>query len=195
MARRGGHNPGPHQHWPSSLRPVTEYVLQVPPVAGNQQSGYVLDKRRLVGYVALPMPLVSLVPAPGALANVTLVRGGFGYTVLRAQWGSHCGVYQLFRHATARLRDRSVRERAFPLEAGCVYYLPSDFFARARLSFAPVTTRSVTLLLTVLNPGTLRRLLQRVEGPIHGSLSKLQSALSSLQALEQDPDLGAKAPC
>ena len=104
---------------------------------------------------------------------------------------SHFVVYQLFGHATARLLDRSARERAFPLEAGCVYYLPSEVFAQ--LSFTPVTTGSLTLLLTVLNPVTPRRLVQRVEGPIHGSLSKLQSALSSLQALEQDPDLGATA--
>ena len=54
-----------------------------------------------------------------------------------------------------------------------MYYLPSEFFARARLNFALVTTGSLTLLLTVLNPVTHRRLLQRVEGPIHGSLSKL----------------------
>ena len=73
---------------PSSLRPVTECVLQLPPVAGNQQWGHVLEKQRLVGYVALPLPLVSRVPAPGALTKVTLVRGGFNYTNLRAQWSS-----------------------------------------------------------------------------------------------------------
>ena len=64
-------------------------------------------------------------------------------------------MYQLFGHATVRLRDHFARERAFPLEAGCVYYLPSEVFARARLSFAPVTTGSLTLLLTVLNLVTL----------------------------------------
>ena len=76
-----------------------------------------------------------------------------------------------------------------PLEEGSVYYLPSEFFSRAKLSLAPVTAGSLTLLLTVLNPVTLRRLLHKVGSPIHGSLRKLQTALSSLQALEIDPQL------
>ena len=71
-----------------------------------------------------------------------------------------------------------------------MYYLPSRVFARARLSFAPVTTGSLTLLLMVFNPVTLQRLLRKVVGPVSGSLRKLQAALSSLQDLEQSPDLG-----
>ena len=119
----------PHEP-PSSLRPVTECVLQLPPVTGNQQWGYVLEEPRLVGYVAVPLSLFSLVPAPRALTNATPVRGGFDYTGLCAQWISHCVVYQPFGHATARLRECCATERAFPLKAGCVYYLPSEIFAR-----------------------------------------------------------------
>ena len=148
-----------------------------------------LDRHQLIGHVALPLPLVSLMPAPGALTNVTLVRVRFDYTGLRAQWSSHCVVYQLFGQAVASLQDRFARERVFPLEEGSVYYLPSEVFSRAKLSLAPVTTGSLTLVLTVLNPVTLRRLLHKVGGPVHGSLRKLQTALSSLQALESDPQL------
>ena len=96
-------------------------------------------------------------------------------------------VYQLFGQAVASLQDRFARVRVFPLEEGSVYYLPSEFFSRAKLSLAPVTTGCLTLLLTILNPVTLRRLLHKVGGPVHGSLRKLQTALSSLQALESDP--------
>ena len=64
-----------------------------------------------------------------------------------------------------------------------MYYRPSDVFARARLSFAPVTTRSVALLLMVLNRVTLRRLVQYMSqiallrmskslGISHGGFSK-----------------------
>ena len=81
---------------PSSLKPMTECVLNLPPVASNQQWGQVLESERLVGFVALPLPLTSLVPAPVALVNVTLVHGLFDYTDIRAQWSSHCMVYQLF---------------------------------------------------------------------------------------------------
>ena len=66
------------------------------PVAGNRQWGYVPDDRRLVGFVSLPLPLTSLLPLPGALFNITLAHSPFDYTGLRAQWSSHCVVYQLF---------------------------------------------------------------------------------------------------
>ena len=166
---------------------MTNCVLQLPLEAGNQQWGHVPDRHQLIGHVALPLSLVSLMPAPGALTNVTLVRVRFGYTGLRAQWSSHGVVYQLFGQAVASLQDRFARDRVFPLEEGSVYYLPSEFFSRAQLSLAPVTTGSLTLLLTVLNPVTLRRLLHKVRGPVHGSLRNFQMALSSLQALESDP--------
>ena len=64
----------------------------------------------------LPLTLASLVPAPGALTNVTLVGTRFDYTGLRAQWSSHCVVYLLFSQAVARRQDRFAPERAFPLE-------------------------------------------------------------------------------
>ena len=67
-----------------------------------------------------------------------------------------------------------------------MYYLPSEVFSRVKLSLAPVTTRSLTLVLTVLNPVTLRRLLQKSGGPVHGSPRQLQVALSSLHILEND---------
>ena len=123
--------------------------------------------------MALPLPLASLVPSPGALANVTLIRMRFDYTDLRAQWSSHCVVYQLFGQAVARLQDRYARERTIPLEEGSVYYLPSEVFSRAKLSLAPITTGSLTLLLTVLNLITLRCLLHKPGGPLHGSLCLL----------------------
>ena len=63
-------------------------MLKLPPVASNQQWGYVLERQRLVGFIALPLPLASLVPAPGALVSVTLVRGLFDYMGLQAQWSS-----------------------------------------------------------------------------------------------------------
>ena len=40
--------------------------------------------------------------------------------------------------------------------------------------------------MTVPNPVTLRRLLQKLGGPVHGSFRELQGALSSLQTLEND---------
>ena len=55
-------------------------------------------------------------------------------------------VYQPFGEALSRLQDRFARERTFPLEEGRVHYLPSEFFSRAKLSLAPVTTMSLTLL-------------------------------------------------
>ena len=113
------------QELPGSLRPAAECVLQLPPQARNRHWGYVLDLHQLVGHVALPLPLASLVPAPGALTNVTLIRTRFDYTGLCAQWSSHCVVYELFGQAVARLHDCFARERAFPLEEGRVYYLPS----------------------------------------------------------------------
>ena len=72
-----------------------------------------------------------------------------------------------------------------------MYYLPSEVFSRAKLNLAPVTTGSLTLLLTVLNPVTLWRLLRGLGGPIHGSLRQLQTTSSSLQALESDCHLVA----
>ena len=60
----------------------------------------------------------------------------------------------------------------------CVLLSPK-FFARARLSFAPVTTGFFTLLLT-----TLGRLLRKVQNPVSGSLRKLQTTLPSLLELE-----------
>ena len=50
-------------------------------------------------------------------------------------------------------------------------------------------TGSLTLLLTLLTPVTLRRLLHKAGGPVYGSLRKLQPALSSLQVLNSDPQL------
>ena len=123
-------------------------MLQLPPEARNQQWGYVLDRHQLIGHVALPLPLASLVPAPGALTNVTLIRTRFDYTGLRARRNSHCVVYQLFGQAVARLQDRYARERTLPLEEGRVYYLPSEVFSGAKLNLAPVTTGSLNLLLT-----------------------------------------------
>ena len=109
-------------------------------------------------------------------------------TLVWARSGAHiaCVAYQLFGQAVVRLQDRYARERAFLLEEGRVYYLPSEVFSRAKLSLAPVTTGSLTLLLTVLNPVTLRRLLHKLGGPVHGSVRKLRVALSSLQTLEND---------
>ena len=77
------------------LRHVTECVLQLPPVTGNQQWGYVLESRRRVGYIALPLPLTSLVPSLGALVSVTLVRGTFDYIGCaysggRIVWCTYC---------------------------------------------------------------------------------------------------------
>ena len=46
-----------------------------------------------MGFVALPLLLASLVPAPGALINVTPVCGLLDYTGVRAQWSSHCMLY------------------------------------------------------------------------------------------------------
>ena len=140
------------QEPPGSLRPAAECLLQLPSEVRNQQWGYVLDQHQLVEHAALPLPLASLVPAPGALTNVTLFRTRFDYTGLCAQWSSQCVVYQLFGQAVARLQNRFVRERAFPLEEGRVYYLPSEVFSRAKPGLAPVTTGSLTLLLTVLTP-------------------------------------------
>ena len=100
-------------------------------------------------------------------------RVRFDFTGLRAQWSSHCVAYQLFGQAAASLQDHFARERAFPSEEGSVYYLPSEVFSRAKLILAPVTRGFLTLLLTVLNPVTLRRLLHKVGGPVHGSLRKL----------------------
>ena len=111
------------QEPPSSLKPATECMLKLSPVANNQQGGYVLESRRFFGFVALPLPLASLVSMPGALVNVTLVRGLFDYTDLQAQWSSHCVVY-LFGQAAARLRDRFAREQVFPLESDRVYTSP-----------------------------------------------------------------------
>ena len=71
-----------------------------------------------------------------------------------------------------------------PLGVYHVYYLPLGVFARARLNFVPIATVSLTLLLTVLNPMTLRRLLRKLSAPISGSLRKLHIALSSLEDLE-----------
>ena len=138
------------QEPPGALRPAAECVLRLPPEAHNQQWGYVLDRHQLIGHVALPLPLASLVPAPGALTNVTLIRTRFDYAGLRAQWSSHCVEDQLFGQAVARLQDRFARERTFPLEERRVYYLPSEVFSRAKLSLAPVTTGSLTLPMTVI---------------------------------------------
>ena len=178
----------PHQP-PGSVKPVTQCVLQLPPEAGYQQWGYVLDVHQILGHVALPLRLVSLMPAPVALTNVTLVRVRFDYTGLRPQWSSHSVVYQLFGPAVASLQDRFARERVFPLEEGSVYCLPSEVFSRGKLSLPPVTTGSLTLLLTVLNPVTLRRLLHKIGGPVQGYLRKLHTTLFSLRALESDPQL------
>ena len=145
-------------------------MLPLPPEARSEQRGYVLDRHQLMGHVALPLRLASLVPALGALTNVTLIRTRFDYTGLRAQWSSHCVVYQLFGQAVARLQDRYARERTFPLEEGRVYYLPFEVFSRAKLNMAPVTIGSLTLLLRVLNLVTLRRFLHKLSGPVHGSL-------------------------
>ena len=166
-----------------------ECVLQLPLEARNQQWGYVLDRHQLIGHLELLLPLASLVPAPEALTNVTLICTRFDYIGLRAQWSSQCVVYQLFGQALASLQECFARERVFPLEEGRVYYLPSKVFSRAKLSLAPVTTGSLTLLLTLLNPVTLRRLLHRLGGPVYVSLRQLQMASSSLQTLESDPHL------
>ena len=95
---------------------MTKCVLQLSPVTGNQHWGYVLESQRLVGYVALPLPLTSLVPTLGAVVNFTLVREMFDYTGLSAQWSSHCVVYQLFGQAATHLRDRFAGERIFFLK-------------------------------------------------------------------------------
>ena len=152
-----------------------------------------LDKHQSIGHLALPLPLVSLVPAPGVLTSVTLVRVSFDYTCLRTEWSSQCVVYQLFSQAVARLQDHFERERVLSSEVGSVYYLPFEGISRAKLGFAPVTTGSLPLLLTVLNVVTLRRLLHSVGGPVHGSLRRLQTALSSLWTPESDPHLETPA--
>ena len=95
-------------------------------------------------------------------------------------------VYHLLGQAVARLQHLFAEERAFRLEEGRVYYLSSIFLSGAKLSPAPVTTGSPTILLAVLNPVTLRRLLHKLGGPVHGSLRQLQVAFSSLQTLEND---------
>ena len=86
--------------------------------------------------MALPLPLVSLVPAPGVLTNVTLVRLRFDYTGMRVQWSSHRVVYQLFGQVVASLQDHFARERVFPLGKGSVYYLLLEVFSTAKLSLA-----------------------------------------------------------
>ena len=88
-------------------------------------------------------------------------------------------VYRLFGQVAARLCDSFAREQVFPLELDCVYHLPSGVFAQAGLSFVPVTTGSVTLLLTVLNLVTL---LRKVGDPVSGFLCKLQAAWSPMEA-------------
>ena len=101
--------------------------------------------------MSLPVPLTSLLPMPGALINIILARSTFDYPRLRAQWSSRCLVYLLFGHATTRLCRHCAGERVFPLESGRVYYMPPSVFVRETLGFALVTTRSLTLLPTVLN--------------------------------------------
>ena len=86
-------------------------------------------------------------------------------------------VYQLFGQAVARLQYRFAQERTIPLEEGRVYYLPYEVFSGAKLSLAPVTTGSPTLLSTVLNPVTLRCLLQKLEGPSAWVLAPVTSGL------------------
>ena len=144
--------------------------------------------------MALPLPLASLVPALGPMTNVTLLHARFEHTGLRARWNSHCVVYQLFGQAVARLQDRFAQERVFRLEEGRVYYLPYEVSSRAKLSLAPVTTGSLTLVLTVLYLVTLRRLWHRLGGPVHGSVRQLQVGLSSLQTLENYSHLVAPVP-
>ena len=126
----------------------------VPREARNQQCRYVLDRHQLVGHVALPHHLASLVPPTAALT--TVLRARFDYSGLGAQWSWHIVVYELFGQAVARLQDRFARERVFPLEQGRVYYLPFEAFSTAKPSLAPGTTGSLTLLLTVLNPLNFR---------------------------------------
>ena len=51
------------------------------PITGNQQSEYVLDDHRLVGFVPTPpLPFASLIPMVGALVNVPLARNVFDDT-------------------------------------------------------------------------------------------------------------------
>ena len=85
-----------------------------------------------------------------------------------------------------RVSATALRGNGFsPLEPERVYYPPAGVFARARHRFAPVTTGSLSLLLTVaFDPVTVRRLMRKVVGPVNGSLCKLQAALSSLQDLD-----------
>ena len=90
---------------------MSECVLKLPPLANNQQWGYVLESQRLVGFVAPHLPLATLVPVPGALVNVTLVGGLFDDTDLRAQWSSHCIGHQLFGQAVARVGDPFAKNR------------------------------------------------------------------------------------
>ena len=176
------------QEPPISLVGATACFLQLPPTTQSQQWGYVMDRKCLLGHVPLSPPLAFLVPLPGALVNVTLVRESFDYTALRAQWSSHCVVYQLYGHSTARLDVRSGRMRSYPLKFGSVHYLPAEVFACSKLTFSSVTTGSLTLLLTVLKPRALQRLFRTVEGPVHGPLHTLQEALRSLQDLQDALD-------
>ena len=75
-----------------------------------------------------------------------------------------------------------------------MYYLPFEVFSRAKLSLAPVATGSLTLVLTVFNPVTLRRLLHKPDGPVHGSPRRLQVAFSSLQTLKNDSHQESPVP-
>ena len=76
-----------------------------------------LDRHQLIGHVALPLPLVSLVPAPGALTNVTLVRVRFDYTGLRALELTLCGVSTVRPSGGELARPLCTRE-SFPLGGG-----------------------------------------------------------------------------
>ena len=57
------------QELPVSLLPATDCVLTLPPVTEDDQWGYVLDARKLMGFVPLPLPLTSSLPMPGTLIN------------------------------------------------------------------------------------------------------------------------------
>ena len=173
---------------------MTDCVFTLPPVLAITSGGVFQMAACLWASWLSLLPFASLLPMPGAMVNVTLARGPFDYTCLRAQWCSHCVVYQLFGQTAACLPCRVKGEGVFPSESGRVYHFPPDVFVRARLSFTPVSRGSLTPLLTVINPLTLRRLLRKEEGPVAGSLRKLQTTLTSLRELEVVPNFEGVAP-
>ena len=108
---------------------MNEVVLPLPNETANQQRRDVLEHDQLIGHVALPFPMMLLMPEPRAVTNVTVVERAFGLCPSACSMEIIlCGVQQ-----------------GFLLEEGSVFYLFSTVFSTAKLRLAPVTTGSLTL--------------------------------------------------